>query len=128
MSHDKEFATLNSMPHTSTKPHDNYLPKTYGRQEYYRNLSTCDQMRIRLVDFLPSQPRMRQILITMVKIEIFFDVYLLVCTLTSKYKSLDCAAHPQKSNEIYLIFVILPFFVLKLLAFNCCTSPQSVIV
>ena len=85
-------------------------------------------MRIAIVDFLPNGARMRQVLMTLVVLELVFAVYLISCTLTSRYKSQDCAAHPQRSVELYILSVTLPFFILKLIALNCCTSPQAVIM
>lgn len=71
---------------------------------------------------------MRQILIIMIKVELFLDAYLIVSTLCTRYVTTDCPAHPQRQDELYLLLVVIPFFVLKLIAVNCCMSPQSVIM
>ena len=81
-----------------------------------------------IVEFAPDGSRFRQIVMCMIKFQLIFNVYLIACTLTSRFKSLDCAAHPQRSVELYIVAVSLPFFILKLIAINCCTSPQSVIL
>lgn len=60
--------------------------------------------------------------------ELFFDVYLLSSILVSKYTSVDCPVHPQRLTEEFMAFVVAPFFVIKLIAINCCMSPQSVIL
>ena len=53
-------------------------------------------MRLMIVDFLPRHAQMRQILMTIVKIEFLFDVYLLCCTLITQFKYDDsCLANPQ---------------------------------
>lgn len=64
---------------------DNYMPETYGRAEHYRTIGQCEQMRLMVVDFLPSYVEMRKILMLMIKIEILFDVYLLCCTLITEF-------------------------------------------
>ena len=87
-------------------------------------------MRIKIVNFLPTQARMRQILITVLKFEIFLDVYIIVSTLVAKFTAQTCEngnGHPQRTNELFIAGVIIPFFVIKLLVLNCCTSPQSVV-
>lgn len=71
---------------------------------------------------------MRQILITVLKFEIFLDVYIIVSTLVARFTATPCdVGHPQRTNELFIAGVIIPFFVIKLLALNCCTSPQSVV-
>ena len=116
------------MPSTQAKPQGAYLPGTNYRQQIYKDISSWDQMRINIVDFAPNGARFRQIVMFMVKLELVFNVYLIACTLTSRYKSLDCAAHPQRSVELFILAVTLPFFIFKIIALNCCTSPQSVVL
>jgi hypothetical protein len=80
-------------------------------------------MRIMVIDFLPSYSKMRRVLICMTCFESIFDVYLLSCIIASKYTTVDCPVHPQMLTEIFMAFVIAPFFIIKLIAINCCMSP-----
>jgi hypothetical protein len=96
-----------------------------------RKISDCNQLRIQIVDFLPAQAQMRQHLIRLLKFEIFLDVYIIGSTLIAKFlyerRPFCTSGKPQKTNEIFIAGVIVPFFVVKLIALNCCTSPQSVV-
>lgn len=52
-------------------------------------------MRLMVVDFLPSHAQMRKMLMSIVKIEFVFDVYLLCSSLITQFKYDDtCAANP----------------------------------
>ena len=107
---------------------DNYLPETYGRPEHYRTIGQCEQMRLMVVDFLPRYAEMRKILMTIIKMEFLFDVYLLCCTLITEFsKDKNCLADPQNTTQIFFWAIIAPFFCIKLIMLNCCNSPQSVL-
>ena len=88
-------------------------------------------MRISIIDFLPDNARMRQILMLITKFELIFDVYMLTCIIiqvSTENENFECPSKPSLSSLIFFVGVVAPCFIIKLIAFNCCVSPQSVIL
>jgi hypothetical protein len=56
-------------------------------------------MRLMVVEYLPRYAEMRRILMTIIKMEFLFDVYLLCCTLITEFsKDKNCLADPQNTT------------------------------